>query len=248
MFSDSSFVTICQLNCNGLSSHCVTAMDNFISQEKIEIISLQETGCHENEQPQFAGKSLFLKHVTHGVGLAINHTLVPQVVPDLVDPTSETLWILCRIDSKQVLIGSAYSPPSVRSLKPVLDSVCAAWRFCKSHQVSSMICMGDFNARCHTWGDHVQNPKGKELLHFLESKEEFLLSSPGTRTFRSMNPPGSSVIDLSISAGSVTAKLGNPWTIESVELFSGAPVRGHFPVLNKISIDQLRKTESRRRR
>ena len=62
-------------------------------------------------------------------------------------------------------------------------------------------------------GDHVTNSKGKDLLNFFGRDEDFLLNSPGTRTFISMNPQGSSGIDLSITAGAIASKLEIPWVI-----------------------------------
>lgn len=246
MFNDSKFVNVCQLNCNGLSDHCITAIDNFVSQEKIQILALQETGYHSVDKPEFVGKSTFLNYVSHGVGLAIDQSLLPQLVPELACTSLEVIWVLCRIDNQQVLLGSSYSPPSEKLLKPVLDQVDKALDYCKKFNISSMLCMGDFNARSHIWGDHTANPKGKELLNFLTKDDNYFLSSPGTRTFISMNPQGSSVIDLCIAAGAVTSKLGIPRVNEAVELFSGAPVRGHFPVLNTIQVGRLKKTETRR--
>ena len=156
----------------------------------------------------------------------------------------EAVWAISRIDSQSVLLGSMYSPPSIRSLKSVLQMINKAWCYCKDNNIDGMLCMGDFNARSPSWGDHSQNLKGRELLHFIQDHNDLFLHSPGTQTFVSKNPSGYSVIDLAISAGTIANKLYNSHVNEAIELFTGAPARGHFPVIHSLTTCKLKVTES----
>ena len=248
MNNNLSQFNICQINCSGLSDQSRIALDRFSSEEGIHALAIQETGnlgvCHT---PQLHGKTMFLNHVSHGVCLAVDNSLIPQSVPELASPTVEAVWAISRIDSQSVLLGSMYSPPSIRSLKSVLQMINKAWCYCKDNNIDGMLCMGDFNARSPSWGDHSQNLKGRELLHFIQDHNDLFLHSPGTQTFVSKNPSGYSVIDLAISAGTIANKLYNSHVNEAIELFTGAPARGHFPVIHSLTTCKLKVTESTRR-
>ena len=233
-------MSACQLNINGLSSHCISALDNYLSDHNIAIMALQETGDHINKPPRFTGKAAFFKFVTHGVGILVNPALKPQLVPSLCPNNMEFISVMCTIDNENVLICSAYCPPSDSSLKPLLEVVQRAWSYCKSNGVNSMICFGDFNARNVVWGDHRDNSKGKELQNMLDSKQDYYLSSPGMPTFVSLNPAGSSVIDLVISAGNISSQIQGSFVDVETELFSGAPVRGHYPIFTNLSYSKLK--------
>ena len=49
-----------------------------------------------------------------------------------------------------------------------------------------------------------------------------------------MHSAGGSVIDLSLSFGDISSRLTTPWTEHCYTLFSGAPQKGHIPVLQNM--------------
>lgn len=250
MINSTSVVNICQLNCSGLSQQTAIAADKFMHDQHIDIIALQETGNLNTEAlPSMVGKTFFHHYATHGVGVAVNNSMLPVAVTDLnLHCTDiEATWVLCRVDGKSTMIGSLYSPPSVKTLKPILKFIEKVWRYCQTNSIQGLLCLGDFNARSITWGDHVLNYKGRELGNFVDSHSEFVVHSPGSRTFQSINPAGFSVIDLAISAGFLSDQLNLSRVDEEVELFTGAPSRGHFPVIHSIDGRRLKRTEFLRR-
>ena len=90
---------------------------------------------------------------------------------------------------------------------------------------------GDFNARSREWGDHHTNSWGKKLFDFI-SNGELTLCSPFDLTFSCNN--GGSVIDLLLVDGPVIKDIGHQWVEKECELFTGAPIRGHYPVLHSL--------------
>ena len=250
MTNNKSLVNVCQLNCSGFSQQTVVATDKYLADQHVQILALQETGnLDQSTVPVMSGKSFFHHHITHGVGIAIDNSMIPIAVSHLNAKCTgiEAIWVLCRIDGKSTLVGSLYSPPSVKSLKPMLKAITEAKEYCRTYQILGMLCLGDFNARNIAWGDHVYNLKGRELGNFIDNHPELFIHSPGKRTFQSINPAGFSVIDLAISTGFISDQLNTSTTDEKVELFTGAPARGHFPVIHTIETSRLKKTESLRR-
>ena len=228
---------VAQLNCNGLSSHCVTVVDKFLYDNKIEVLALQETGDHSSNEQRFSNKTVFFHFSTHGVGLVINSCLQPQWVPSLSSRNVDVVWAICRVDNDNILIGSAYCPPSGQ-LSALTSSIKDSWEYCKKNHIKSMLCLGDYNARNIVWGDHATNGNGTALQNFVDTENNFCILSPMTPTFTCLNPRGTSVIDLIISAGKVTSKLSGSVVDVHTELYSGAPGRGHFPVITKLYYPQ----------
>ena len=106
-----------------------------------------------------------------------------------------------------------------------------------------MIVYGDFNARGTSWGDSTLNPRGRTLADYVEKHDQVLLHSAGCNTF--LSPGGGSCIDLSLSFGYVQSCLDEPWVEHCYTLFTGAPQRGHIPVLQNIRLQPSTK-ETRR--
>ena len=88
--------------------------------------------------------------------------------------------------------------------------------------------MGDFNCRHEAWNDTTRNQNGQLLHEYIESAEHLTIANPNTPTFSCIN--GSSIIDLCITSPNLFPSLSNIMTDNTIELFTGAPNRGHFPV------------------
>ena len=90
--------------------------------------------------------------------------------------------------------------------------------------------LGDCNARHCLWGDSVCNPNGYLLLENLSPRENIL--NNGEATFLSTND--SSVIDLCIVSGrNATQGVFELTTDPNIEIFTGAPERGHIHLIVK---------------
>ena len=107
-----------------------------------------------------------------------------------------------------------------------------------------MLVLGDFNARNAAWGDNVNNPRGKLLAEFVEKGDDVMLHSPGVKTF--LHSAGGSVIDLALTFGDLSSQVSSPWTEQCYTLFSGAPQKGHIPVLQNIVSKRFEDEERKR--
>lgn len=240
MTSEKYFHKMCQINVGGLSNHCRIAIDKYISDNKIDILALQEVGDvakEEEEEDVFTNMTSVWHHGCHGVGLSITSKFKPELVKELSVSGIDSVFSLCNIANKGILVVSCYCRPeisSTKSLKLLLKNLDDAWSWCLDRKIKSMIVFGDFNARSCNWGDSINNPRGKLLSNYLEEKSHISLHSAATQTFLTSN--GGSVIDLTLSYGDVTNILSAPWTENCYSLFTGAPRRGHLPVFTILEI------------
>ena len=143
--------------------------------------------------------------------------------------------MLTTIGGKPTVLASAYcspNPPSdCSALKLLMENILKAWNYCQQNNINNFVVLGDFNARNRMWGDKLDNPRGRLLKEFTH-KWDCEISAPTTNTF--ITRTGGSVIDLCLSFGSSKQHLCPPWidTTDLHELFTGAPERGHIPVIS----------------
>ena len=207
---------------------------------------MQEVGKSAPSQNVFPSMITYSVTNVRGVSISLAKDYYPQNIAELEDKDIDAVFALCTINKLPVLIVSCYCRPeisSTKSLKSLLVLLEKAWNWCKKSKVKNMIALGDFNARSSNWGDSIDNPRGKVLSKFIESSSEAKLHSSGRNTFLHSN--GGSVIDLSITFGQVSSLLSTPYVENCFTLFTGAPLKGHIPVIQNLVIGPV---ESKKRR
>ena len=107
-----------------------------------------------------------------------------------------------------------------------------------------VILIGDLNARHPMWGDSSSNEYGKKLFDKLDHAK-FTIRAADTPSFLSSN--GSSYIDLVIVSSNILNKINNVVTDPEIELFTGAPMRGHVPVILSIRNGAIQTQPPRKR-
>ena len=224
-----------QVNINGLSKHSKTALDKFAYENNVSLIALQETILDEekvNSLEKFQNLESFIlpkTQGTYGVGLIISPQHQPQRVLQLEEDDCDIVWCLIKVNDLCVLTASAYSPPNnVQKFLKLLSNIKAGYQFASTNKIKDILIFGDFNGRNLIWGDTTTNSHGKKLIEFID-ETDFMLCTPADKTF--IAPNGGSVIDLLLGCGSITGLISDNWTDRKTELFTGAPIRGHFPVL-----------------
>jgi len=240
---------ICQLNICGLSAHSRTALDRYASDEQLSIIALQETKLSSAQIDVIDSKhgycDFFLpkEEETQGVGLLIMASLQPQRIPCLEESELDIIWCSVKIDKLDVLVASAYCPPriSVDGLKRLMKNISAAHDYSNKHKIKNVLVFGDYNSRNINWGDTMTNNRGRVLLNFVQNSE-FTLYTPADKTFVCSNN-GGSVIDLLLAQGKVVEKIQENWIDRDVELFTGAPSRGHYPILYSMHVTDQTKSK-----
>lgn len=154
-------------------------------------------------------------------------TNLPQIAS--MSKMIDTVWCLCVFGSKRIIVGTIYLKlgysKGVKELNLMLGAAKAEAVRLKA--VGVILC-GDLNSRHTVWHDTTTNQYGKDLIESIDHLS-FSISSARTPSFLAVN--GSSNIDLFITSNNLSNQLSTPTTDVEVELFSGAPLRGHVPVL-----------------
>ena len=147
----------------------------------------------------------------------------------------DTVWCLGVFDGKRVIIGTAYVklgyPSGITELVAMLDKAKSCAKVLKA---SGVILCGDLNSRHTLFGDKVTDVYGKKLIEDLNHCSYSILY-PRSPSFIAVDG-ASSVIDLFVVSNNIESKLSCPETDVEVELFPGAPFRGHVPVISSIDM------------
>ena len=150
----------------------------------------------------------------------------------------DSAWALTVINNTRYIIGSIYVKLNYENaIDDVMKMLHEAEKLSKKYKALGVILSGDYNARHEAWGDTVHNKYGTQLVDKLDNAQ-FTIHTANTPTFRTEN--GSSVIDLIITSTRLSDRIKQCHTNEEVELYSGAPIRGHLPLLSKIVIPNQR--------
>jgi len=236
--SNKHSLQICQVNISGLSKHSLAALDKYNHSIKNDILAVQETLLATSAQtPDITGMETFIANSDRGVMLNIQPWLLPQKVNELHDNSVDSVWATVKIGPLLVLIGNVYVNPAVASqnnLQAALGNLNKAIQYCDKLKIKDLLVLGDFNSRNNTWGDNTSNANGKTLEQYVMLNQLACLS-PNARTF--VCGDGGSTIDLAIVNNGKLSDLYQTTSVDSdVELFTGAPNRGHLPVIHNFKL------------
>ena len=104
--------------------------------------------------------------------------------------------------------------------------------FYHQHNLDGVMFLGESDAR-HRWCDSICNPNSYLLLENLSAEHQ--IPENGEATF--LSTKGWSVIDLCIVGERIATQVGfEPTTDPIIELFTGAPQRGHMPWIVKCNL------------
>ena len=226
---------ICQINISGLSSRSITAIDRFNHKFKIDILSLQETLLDSSISHLRILHNLetFSVNNSRGVSTSVSPKLHPQQITELEDTDSDAVWVTVRYNSSIVMVGNIYVNYSITSnnnLSAALANISRALQYCVKFKIKDLIILGDFNSRHMSWGDIVSTERGKQLQSFI-GQHDLTCIAPNANTFVSHN--GGSIIDLALVKGKMCRLYQSSSIDEETELFTGAPTRGHLPVIHQ---------------
>ena len=157
----------------------------------------------------------------------------PQQIHDLQDSHCDALWVSVKVNSTVLMIGNIYvnlSATSPNNLSACLRNIQNAFDYCNKYSIKDILIVGDFNSRHISWGDTISNNNGKELAAFI-GQHNLTCITPNTQTFVTRN--GGSVIDLALMKGKLSNLYHSSSVDDCTELFTGAPTRGHLPILHQ---------------
>ena len=154
--------------------------------------------------------------------------------PSKMSKNLDSCWGLVVAHKKRFIFGNIYVKLNYKEAIPeVLKMLEAAKQKQAELKASGIILTGDFNARHQSWGDSCSNYYGKILAESLDNTSYSLCTSQSP-TFLCSN--GSSYIDLNIISTDIAEAVVSCRTDDEVELFSGAPARGHVPLITELTI------------
>ena len=231
-------IKLCSINISGFSKRSKLTLDKYVESEGFDIVTVQETGtCDltklkltnmncitDRNNARNRGSVLYLKD---------KYSLAALDQISAISKDIDSSWGLVIINNSRYIVGTVYCK---LNHEPAVDEIIAmlnkAKSISKQLKVKGTILMGDMNARHEFWGDNTNNKYGLNLVKKLDFSEYSIIS---TKTPTFLTDTGSSVIDLIIVSNSLTDKIEIPKTDEEVELFSGAPFRGHLPIITNLS-------------
>ena len=231
-------IKICSINICGMSEKSQILLDHYVNKEKFHIVKVQET----NTDDPLRLKLTNMSHITDsnnsqnkGVSLYVNSDFTISKLNEISDISKniDTTWGLGMINSKRYIIGTVYLKlnhnKAIDEFMAMLDK---AFILMNKLKAVGIIVTGDLNARHMSWSDTKNDKYGDKLAANLD-RTKFSIISPNSPTF--LCAKGSSVIDLAIVTNNLVDKIDSCETDESVELFSGAPLRGHLPVITTLN-------------
>ena len=230
-------VIIGSININGISNRNHLLLDNYVNKQKIKILAVQESLSYDTEKIKLTNMKSITdsnKSKNRGAVLYIHKTIQSTNLDDIskISKNIDSAWAMVVIASKRYIVGSIYvNDRYAHAMEDALRMLNAAEQMKIKLKAAGIILMGDFNARHTLWGDKLIDAHGKELAENL-NYNTFSISTAPNPTF--LCDGGGSCIDLVISSNNIVDRLKKCYTDDTVELFSGAPSRGHVPVITAL--------------
>ena len=239
-------INVCSINICGLSERSRFMLDKYVDDNQIDVVCVQETGTSDPVKHKLCNMKVSLdtnNAANKGCAVFTRSGIFTTPLPEISKTSDQidSVWLLIVRNNKRYIIGTVYMKLGYQKGIKELNCMLSKAKACaqKYHAMGPLL-IGDLNARHENWGDTMSNQYGKILLDELDPLE-FSVLSPSQPTFLAQN--GSSVIDLGIVSNNLVGKITLPTTDSLVNLYSGAPLRGHVPVL--LSIYTGRKSQQK---
>ena len=234
-----SEIRVLQLNICGLSERSAFCLNNYINHNKADVVFLSEvkcTNCDIFTNYSCETKANYRNIRQGGVSLLAHNRFSIDRQRHLEDTNVDALFAIITIHGQRILVCSVYIPPSSHELlTKFLSLINQALLELKGLNCTSLAVFGDFNARLSDWGDHSDNAAGKSLSNFVDSHNLMIADKFNGYTF--LCDRGGSRIDLAITTCNLFSLITNQYTDPDVELYTGAPHRGHVPVWTLLNLN-----------
>ena len=238
---------LCTINIDGLSDKSKFSLNKYIHDEKFDTISILETGTSDTSKLELDNMTMICDtNNASNRGAALyardKYSITKLESLSRVSNHIDSCWGLIIKNNRRYIMGSVYVKLNYNSaIKDVINMLNAAKAKQKELKAYGVILTGDFNARHMSWGDSQNNTYGKQLAELLDPSVYSICISK-TPTFLCVNG-GSSFIDFSIVTNEIADSVINCKTDEGVYLCSGAPKRGHVPVITEFQTNSASNSE-----
>ena len=230
-------IKLCSINIAGFSAKSQFMMNKYAFDEKFHIIAMQETESSDKEKLKLCNMNVITdtnQAKNHGASIYTRNDSTCTKIPELskISEKIDSVWGVAVIDTKRYIVGSVYVKHHyLDGISETITMLNAANNMIKRFNACGVILQGDLNARHTAWGDKKNDAYGNELVKLLDNNLYSIISS-SSPTF--LCEGGDSKIDLVIISKNLTNKVETCRTDDLVELASGAPLRGHVPVITTI--------------
>ena len=229
-----------QINICGLAHRTSLCLDQYINTQNADLVFLSETKsqshsivtnfyCHlkpNMQSPSRAG----------GVAILVNNKHVSDRMQVLEYNDVDAMFVVVTLFGTRLLLCSVYIPPnSSDTLQRFFDIISRANLELKSLKCQGLVIIGDLNARHSDWGNQVDNIAGQKLAAYTMKENFSVVNMFSGNTFLCEN--GGSRIDLAIVSNSLHSLFVEQHTDSTIELFTGAPRRGHIPIWTTLEIN-----------
>ena len=224
--------TFLQINICGLSDHSKIALNQYLQQTKADIVFLNETKTQ-------ISANLFDNYTTISsmggnsgdVAVLLKHHIPFSRLNQLEDTSVDNVVLTVGLSGIKLIVSTAYvRPDDFEGLRSAIKVIQSCKTYVDKNCLNGALFFGDLNARHTYWGDKSCNLLGEELVQIAD---HFSILNDGEPTFLAAN--GYSVIDLCICYGPLFDRcIHSLSTDEFAELFTGAPQRGHVPVIMRL--------------
>ena len=234
------YIKVCSINICGLSERSRFMLDKYVFDKQIDIVCVQETGSTDPSKLNLCNMNAATdsnKAANKGCALFVRSGISSTPLPEISKISSQidSVWSLVVLNNKRYVMGTVYVKLGhLNGISEIVKMLHMAQMYAKKYHALGPLLVGDINARHESWGDSTSNKYGQKLLDEL-NPVEFSVIAPTQPTFLAQN--GSSVIDLVIASNDLVGKLTLPSTDNLVNLYSGAPLRGHVPINFNIATD-----------
>ena len=230
-------IKICSINICGVSERSRIPLDKYVYDEQYDLVALQETGSVNMNKISLTNMSTITdSNEARNKGVALyaqnKHSITKLEQISKNFKNIDSCWSLTVMNNERFIVGNVYIKlGDVNGISNIIDMLHKAQDMNSKLKSKGVILIGDLNARHPMWGDSTSNEYGKKLFEKLDHSQ-FTIRAADLPSFLCTN--GSSYIDLVIVSNNILNKINSVTTDPVVELFTGAPLRGHVPVIVSI--------------
>ena len=233
-------IKACSINICGMSSRSKFLLDKFSSDEDFDLVFAQETESTDKDKIELTNMCCITdNNSASNKGSAIyarnSHSITKLNEINEISREIDTSWGIIVINNKRFIVGSIYLKLNyLNGVKEFINMLNKANELKIKFKASGIIAVGDYNARHTLWGDKKDCTYGKKLVELLDITK-FSICHANSPTFLCAN--GSSCIDFMIVSNNLVEKVESCSTDNIIELYSGAPDRGHVPFLTTLNVE-----------
>ena len=231
---------ILQVNICGLSTRSIMALDQYLNERNADVVCLSETKG-DPPQGQFANyKYLARSQIDStsrqgGVAILVKHSIMVNRISSIERDDVDVVVAVVVVGGTRLMLCSVYSPPSQgRKLRQVLDILEKSNSMLQEYGCLGIVIIGDINARHSRWGDRICNTAGLAVSEFMSKHSLMPLTFINENTY--VCTEGGSLIDIVVVSAGLGHLFTNQYLDHDVELFTGAPSRGHLPVWTTVAL------------